>query len=111
MIKRLIDALRLAKEAQQYVDIADNPDFWTPGHAVAAASFFGGETGQRLRVRLRNMVFRTAVQACSDVKNGEYERGKARGVLLTVQAIEQHLTSAGTQPATSELETDEQAML
>ena len=70
MIKRLIAAYRLAKEAQQYVDIADGPDFWHPNNAAIAASFFANETGQRLRLRLRNMVFRTAVQACSDVKNG-----------------------------------------
>jgi hypothetical protein len=110
MIKRLIAAYRLAKEAQQYVDIADGPDFWLPHNAATAASFFANETGQRLRLRLRNMVFRTAVQACGNVTNGEYERGKAHGVLLSVQAIEQHLTSAGTQPVTSELDLDEQAL-
>jgi hypothetical protein len=111
MIKRLIAAYRLAKEAQQYVDIADSPDFWLPNNAATAASFFSNETGQRLKIRLRNIVFRTAIQACSVADHGDYERGKARGVLLTVQAIEQHLTSTGTQPVNSELETDEQASL
>jgi hypothetical protein len=111
MIKRLLAAYRLAKEAQQYIDIADNPDFWTPNNAAIATSFFAQETGQRLKIRLRNIVFRTAIQACSVAENGDYERGKARGVLLIVQAIENHLTSADTQSAPPELETDEQAML
>lgn len=111
MLKRLKLAYQLAKDAQQYVDMADAPDYWTPGNAAVASSFFSNDTGQRLRARLRNMVFRSAIQACQEPTNGDYERGKARGVLLAVQAIEQHLTPPPAQGGTSEVEEDEQAVL
>jgi hypothetical protein len=111
MIKRLLAAYRLAKESQQYFDIADKANFWTDGNTQVATSFFHQDTGQRLLLRLRNAMFAMAMRACNDVSNGDYERGKANGLMIAIQVIEKHLSPAEAHSAPSELETDEQAIL
>ena len=57
--------------------------------------FMVGNTGQKLRVRLSNMVYRGMLEATNTPNGkeytGEYMRGVAKGILTTVRAIESHL--------------------
>jgi hypothetical protein len=112
MIKRLIAAYRLIKEAQHYVAMADRSEFWTDGNSQVATSFFNQDTGKRLMIRLRNAMFTASMRACNVPSNGDYARGKANGIMAAIEVIEQHLTPApSASAAPSELETDEQAIL
>ena len=90
-LQQLIAAFKIAGEMRQYHDMADAADFWTEDDAVHFRTFLIGQAGKKFRARLSNIVFKSAVQACTSEESGDYRRGVARGVMITVQFIEQHL--------------------
>jgi len=83
--------------AYAYQGLADDPEFWSADDSAALATFFKGVTGQKLRARLNNLVVRSAIKACSEPVKGDYHRGIARGILITVQSIEKDFPVAPPQ--------------
>ena len=105
MIKRLIQAYRLSRYLSLYDESADGD--WSPDDAIALKTFFLGVSGQKLRKRLSNFVFKSAIEACQVDKNGDYHRGIARGILLTVSSIDNQFPPAAGQAADSEESVDQ----
>lgn len=116
MIRTILTALKEARQIRNFIELADKAEFWQPIDGKALVAFMVTPTGQKLRARLNNGVFKSALRACQVEGNGDYIRGIARGVLLAVQSIDQHMEAArvpqptdfaeatGEQDATSELE-------
>ncbi len=95
MIRFILNAIREARANRQFIQMAESDDFWQPVDGQVLVNFLAkSPTGQKLRARLGNMVFKSAVHACKVTENGDYERGKARGILLVIQAIDQHMDIA-----------------
>lgn len=94
MFKTLLVAWKEAKQIREYVELADRAEFWQSVDGARMVQFFTSHSGQKLRARLANMVFKGALKACGAETNGDYQRGIARGILLTVQAIDQHMDAA-----------------
>lgn len=94
MFNTIRTALREARQIRAYIEMAESQDFWQPIDGKAFVAFMMTSTGKKLRARLNNMVFKGATRACQVESNGDYARGIARGVLLTVQALDQHMDAA-----------------
>jgi hypothetical protein len=94
MFQIILTALREARQIRQFIALAEQAEFWTPVDGMAMVKFMTTTTGQKLRARLNNMVFKSAIRSCSVPANGDYERGIARGVLLTIKALDEHMESA-----------------
>lgn len=87
-LKKIFLFIRREHVAYTYESLADDPEFWSPDDSVALATFFKSPTGHKLRANLNNLTFRSATQACAEPVNGDYHRGIARGILITVQFLE-----------------------
>jgi hypothetical protein len=87
MIRRFLKSL-ISNDIYVYDNLADDPAFWSIDDAIALKTFFMGETGRKLKAQLNNFTYRNAVKACKERNNGDYYRGVARGVMVTVEAIE-----------------------
>ena len=72
MIKALIAALREARAIRQYVESAEQSGFWTKEDSMILLRFMVGNTGQKLRVRLGNMVYRGMLEATNTPNGKEY---------------------------------------
>src|SRR5581483_4941165 len=89
-LRRVLKALRNDNPLAKYEPLADSEDYWTDEDSEVLRNFFAGSTGAKLKQRLANAVYRSAIQACSEPKDGDYNRGLARGVFLTVQLLDSH---------------------
>jgi hypothetical protein len=87
-IERFKLAWTLAGIEHRYVRQAD--DDWTDTDARALLSFFSSESGQKLKLRLENYVFQSAIAATAKEFNLAYHCGKARGITEAVRHIDQH---------------------
>ena len=89
-LRRVLKALRNDNPLAKYEPLADSEDYWTDEDSEVLRNFFAGSTGAKLKQRLANAVYRSAIQACSEPEHGDYNRGLARGVFLTVQLVDSH---------------------
>jgi hypothetical protein len=101
-IQRLIRAYREARTSVTYDLLADTPEFWTDDDGAYVAAFFASSTGQKLSARLTNYVVRCAVEATRQTDNQIYHNGVARGVAMSVSAIENHFARAPRREPTLE---------
>jgi hypothetical protein len=99
LIRKIYQFIKREHVAYTYENLADDPEFWTMDDAIALKTFFSTEPGQKMRARLNNLTFRSAIKACSEPVNGDYHRGIARGILITVQSIEKDFPPAVGQTA------------
>lgn len=100
--RNLYQFIKTEHVAYTYENLADDPEFWSLDDSVSLKTFFNGVTGQKLKARLNNLTFRSAIKACSEPVNGDYHRGIARGILITVQSIEKDFPPAPAQGATTD---------
>ena len=99
-LSKLRRAYRLANELRKFDELAAD---WSADDGIALKTFLVGESGQKLRSILNNFVFKSAIEACQVDHNGDYHRGIARGILLSVHSIDNLLPPAvGAQAANSE---------
>ena len=94
MFKTILIALKEARQIRNYIEIADRAEFWTKWDGAWLVRQMVSSSGKKLKARLNAMVFKSALRACSVETNGDYERGIARGILLAVQAFDQHMDVA-----------------
>ena len=106
MIRTLWIAYKEARQIRNYIEIADTAEFWTKYDGAWLVRQFIQPSGKKLRARLNAMVFKSALRACSVEENGDYQRGIAHGILLTVQAFDQHMDQARQPDETDFSESD-----
>lgn len=94
MLNTILIALRESRQIRKFIELAEQADFWKPIDGKALLAFMITPSGKKLRARLNNIVFKSALRACRVQTQGDYERGIARGVLLTIQAFDQHIDIA-----------------
>jgi len=93
MLKTLWIAWKEARRIRDYIAIADKDEFWKPIDGAATVKFFSSYSGKKLYARLSNMVYKSAIRACGPQDDGDYQRGIAHGILITVQTLDQHINS------------------
>ena len=89
-IYNLMRAWRIATTELKFSEIYDQPTVWTDEDADATRAFFGSDTGKKLSQRLVNTVFKANAAACESPENIKFNGGIARGVALTVNALQEH---------------------
>jgi hypothetical protein len=107
MIRRLIRAYKLANALRRFDEQAEGE--WSQDDAIALKTFLLGVSGKKLRARLSNLVFKSAIEACQVTQNGDYHRGIARGIYLTSVVIDNHFPTSAGQAGDSENQGEQEA--
>ena len=95
-MKKLLSYWRAVKQLREYVEMADTAEYWQPVDGRRLVEFMSSETGRKLSKRLNAMVFKSALHACGT--ETDKERHIAKGILLCVQALDQHMEIARPEP-------------
>ena len=82
-----------ARTMPRYTEEADAEDFWSKLDREAYTKFMESPTGQKLRIRQRNLIFKSAVNATNASDDISHRNGFANGITATFSWLDGHLLS------------------
>ena len=86
-----------------YREEADHEDAWTLSDRKEYTAFMESPTGQKLRIRQRNLIYKSAVSAMHSPADLPYKCGRAAGITATFSWLDGHLLSLPHQEPETEL--------
>lgn len=91
-LTRLVRSYREAALEYTYSEFVESREGWTKEDDERTSAFLYSPTGTKLRARLSNYAIRNAISATREATNISHHNGVARGIMLCVRALEDHIS-------------------